>query len=206
MIDKVETQQHAYLPKRSIGTAWKEILPLLESSQNIYEFDLTGFFPSVDLEYNRNRLLELGVPASIANHFLALNKSLVKLTDDDKMDESDTRMVIFNTDMTLNENLSKDMLQDLEGVKDLEDQAIKKYLDQGYKLQTVKGVPQGAATSCGLSTLNLDQLYKNNPGLIMYADDGLAFPSSVEEPPLSCEAAGVTQNHEKSGWKKVDGH
>lgn len=71
--------------------------------------------------------------------------------------------------------------------------------DMGMK---EKGVPQGAATSCSLSTINLHKLLveesKNSVG---YADDGLIFPSDPNIDPvkyLEERTGGVEVNETKS--------
>lgn len=45
-----EGQQHAYFPGRGVSTAWEEVFKRIDSP-NIYEFDLTGFFDNVDLNW-----------------------------------------------------------------------------------------------------------------------------------------------------------
>lgn len=201
-IDKVESSQHAYLPGRGVQTAWKELIPKLETSPNIYEFDLLSFFPGVKLDYIRKRLIGIGVPEPISDYLHSLNKSIVQLASKDEMDETEHRQVLFNTDWTLNPNLDRKVLEDLSGASADSDKVIE-YLSKGYSLTQLRGVPQGAPTSCGLATLNLDWLFRRFRGVLMYADDGLIFPESSDgKPDLTHEEAGVSQSDEKSKWVK----
>ncbi len=200
-----EGSQHAYFPGKSIVTAWREILPKLESSPNVYEFDLKEFFPSVDLLHNRRRLIESGIPTYISNYLYTLNQSIVKLTPHDKIDESSYREVLYDSDWTLNPNLEKSMLEDLKGENPQSSSKVKKYIEEGFKLQRTRGVPQGASTSCGVSTLNLIGLFNKIENLIMYADDGIVLPEKEETPKLTDIPAGIEQNIEKSGWVKKSG-
>lgn len=194
-----KTEQHAYIPNKGVWTAWGKVLPRLNSEKNVYEFDLTGFFDHVDIQYNYKTLKKQGVPEEIAVYLKTLNQSIVKLASEDLMDESGHRKVIYNSDGSKNPNLGK---------IDLTRDCVKHLIEnEGYELYRSKGVPQGAPTSCGLSTYNLLDLFKKWYGrLVMYADDGLAFPKlSLESPKLDVPEAGVLVQHSKSGWVKKDG-
>jgi hypothetical protein len=84
----------------------------------------------------------------------------------------------------------------------------KELIEKGFSEYAEIGVPQGAATSCGLSTLNLKELFKRfEDGLSMYADDGTLASDSEnpKTPDLTIKEAGVAQNYEKSSWVKKDG-
>ena len=91
---KEVASQHAYQPKKSTYTAWQELYPLLLKEPNVYEFDLKGFFDNVDLSYNQQEMLVSGIPESISEYLTTLNKSIVKLKEEDEVDESEHRMVI----------------------------------------------------------------------------------------------------------------
>lgn len=176
------------------------MLPNLDSNPNVYEFDIQQFFPSVDLDYNMNRLKEIGVSDDISKYLRDLNKSIVKLTKEDLMDETLHRMALYNTDGSLNQNLDEAILKDLshEDVLDEYSPKIQKYLKEGYTLKIEIGVPQGASTSCGMATLNLRDQYQRCP-TIMYADDGLKFPLTNEIPLIDQPEAGVKIESSKSG-------
>lgn len=201
--------QHAYTPGKGTHTVWKEIFKKLDKESNIYEFDLSKFFDKVNLDYNKGELASRHFPTNVQEFLLKMNQSIVTLTSEDLLDESDNRKIILNSDNSLNPNLPASVKKEL-GNLDLED--IKKaaltqtLLSEGYSLHKKVGVPQGAATSCSLSILNLTHLFTKFPGIVMYADDGLVFPKSCTiEPNLDNPEAGIYQNQSKSGWIKKDG-
>jgi hypothetical protein len=71
------------------------------------------------------------------------------------------------------------------------------------------GVPQGAPTSCSLSTLALRWLERLHPGkLLFYADDIILFPEHADSHPpdvLNNPKYGIICNEEKSRWSKRNG-
>ena len=172
---------------------------------------MEGFFPGVDLEYNRQVLTEIGLPEEFAQYLKEINQSIVKLsTAGDLVDETSDRKVLLNTDGTLNQNLPKELIEEFQRllskkdryeVSEVESSSLGKELQRnGYVVKKTKGIAQGGATSCGISTLNLKELFTRYPSLIMYADDGLLLPDSLVgfTPNLSVPAAGVDQALEKS--------
>lgn len=81
------------------------------------------------------------------------------------MDETIHRRIVWNTDGSPNPNLALDTRRKLcacvhcgsdPGLRVMEE---KRLLDQGFAFKQEKGVPQGASTSCGLSILNLGNLF-----------------------------------------------
>ena len=123
----------------------------------------------------------MGVPEDIAKYYRQLNQSMVKLTDEDLVDESSDRHVLLDSDGTLNPNLPVDLKNLSEGMnlsevykKDRTERPTKmnELLDSGYTLYRERGIAQGGATSCGISTLNLRELFDRHTNLVMYADDG----------------------------------
>lgn len=215
-----EYNQHAYFPDRGVHTAWEEIFKRIDEA-NIYEFDLEEFFPSVNLDYNYETLIRIyGMPEKQAAMFRELNRSIVQLPKDpkeDKLQESD-REVAFQADgHSLNPNAPwTSVPPEFFGVywnyglslgpSPLANLGRVSAKFAGYSSK-VKGVPQGAATSCGLSTINLEGLWRHwKDRLVMYADDGLVFPeSSVTEPRVWDIRAGVKVSPSKSKWVKRDG-
>lgn len=153
-------------------------------------------------------LISMGVPENIAKYMKRLNQSIVKLrTDGDLVDESSDRLVLLNPDGSVNPNLPYELKHHLEsmdiGNRDLNSATsqdfISELISQGFELVKSRGIAQGGATSCGISTLNLKQLFERFPTLSMYADDGVLFAEDANKiPDLSVPSAGVHQSMEKS--------
>jgi hypothetical protein len=215
-IKNLPVEQHAYQPGKGTWTAWQSLMKKLVRS-NIYEFDLSNFFGNVDLRYNCARMKGIGVPEEMADYLYKLNQSIVGLRGcgwggEDKVDETIHRRIVWNTDGSPNPNLALDTRRKLcacvhcgsdPGLRVMEE---KRLLDQGFAFKQEKGVPQGASTSCGLSILNLGNLFSWNPGMIMYADDGLVFPNSADDNiRLTYERAGIVKAEHKSSWVKKNG-
>lgn len=199
-----EGSQHAYSPGRGVITAWRALLPKLES-RDIFEFDLKGFFDNVDLEHNRKTLWkDCGYPRSVAQWLTDMNKSIPKLKAKDEKEEPD-RKVLRTGIGKANPNIPIRIVEDYEAVADLSLLGIP--VDPS-EIQWTKerGVPQGSATSTTLSILNLGWLtwYKHKDQILMYADDGLAFSKNVANL-INNEWSGVIINWEKSKWLKRDG-
>lgn len=211
-----DKNQHAYFPGRGVHTAWQQLLKKL-GRKNIYEFDLNSFFPSVCLKANERILREVyGIPSFVTTHIDKLNRSITRLTLKDKIDESADRKVLLTSEGKPNPNLppeiQKQILSLLNGLTAtgkewlISSVAFRDVLPEGWSVYKEIGVPQGAATSCGLATLNLHDLWQRlGDTLLMYADDGLVFPPNSENPDLTDKASGISQNVSKSGWVKKDG-
>jgi hypothetical protein len=75
---------------------------------------LKGFFDNVDLKYLEQELCQIGIPEKMVRHVGDLNKSIVRLKEEDKLDESAHRMVIFNSNGSLNPNLPEKVKKELE--------------------------------------------------------------------------------------------
>jgi hypothetical protein len=135
-----------------------------------------------------------GIPDTISDLLTLQNRSIVKLTDHDEIEEPH-RKVIFNCDGNVNPNLKVNLQEEIRNKPIVET----KLLEQGYTKYVEVGVPQGASTSCGLATYNLNELFKRSKNLTMYSDDGLDFPITTEQPNLTIEEAGVHQELSKSG-------
>lgn len=146
----------------------------------------------MDLRYNEEKLKALGIPPEVAAYLRALNESLVKIKGEALLDESANVKVLENSDGTPNPNHGS--LFSEEGARWLVEK-------EGWSRRKKSGVPQGAATSCSLSTVSLRELFEERfPGrLTMYADDGVCFPENgKEDPDLSIPAGGILKSEEKS--------
>jgi len=88
--DQISDDQHGFYKGRGTKTAWEAVLTKVIDSPNIYEFDLKGFFPSVNVGYCVNILRNLGLPDDLANHLFDISLSYpnVKSLDESKLDET----------------------------------------------------------------------------------------------------------------------
>jgi hypothetical protein len=231
-----EGTQHAYFPGRGVHTAWVDVFERIESPY-IYEFDLKGFFDSVSLEYITKLLTKVfNLPRKEAAFFRKLNRSIVRLCAVDKIDEPD-RALKYTANLQPNPNLKRAPV----GLDPNWDGVIPPELDlsgrnrrpavlevDGFELVGASkpglgwkenGVPQGAATSCSLSTIALDsvtspdELSRSLGGasglsVVMYADDGIIFAQNEEDVNRALSLfnpTGVSVNESKSQWVKKGG-
>jgi hypothetical protein len=226
-----EGTQHAYFPGRGVHTAWQDVFERIESPY-IYEFDLKGFFDNVNLEWITAVLTKnYSMPGRHAAFFRKLNRSIVKLCAEDKVMEPD-RSLIYTADLAPNPNARPQAISSgpfkimdssrlLAGVfygLDSFGLAVSGFIrtSLGWK---ENGVPQGAATSCSLSTIALDSITSPDvlsrsfdgescPKVVMYADDGIIFAQNEEDVNrvLSLfKPSGVSVNESKSQWVKKEG-
>jgi hypothetical protein len=187
--------QHAYVPGRGVHTAWRDILMRVDTVPNIYECDLTSFFDKVNLEWLRRvSVRDFRWPADVATWFQRLNRSIPVLTPVDKIPEADRKWVMGNP----NKSTEREHWEGIWAEK----------FQSSYHLKWKReGVPQGAATSCSLSTMAISPVTMME-SVVMYADDGMAFLKSeldLREILIGFYDAGVELNELKSGWVKRNG-
>lgn len=78
--DKISDHQHGFYRGRGTKTAWKEVLNVVLNAENIYEFDLKGFFPSVDVQQTVFLLeKEYGMPEKLTTQLLWMSQTPPKL-------------------------------------------------------------------------------------------------------------------------------
>jgi len=239
-----EGSQHAYFPKRGVATAWREVMDNLPKWDFIYEIDLKGFFDNVKLSYIEQELISKhGYPKSEAERLTALNQSVPKLRDQDLTIERDRNVALLPSGQLsgTRAEISQDKILDLyllsrqiaaRGTESVRDDyyhndhqgfdAESHFWDEYFQeddLQVLKqaGVPQGAATSCSLSTVANEQHacirvvhQQIGPPIIIlevfYADDALVFSNSANcINHLSDEKAGLMVSEPKSKWIKFNG-
>jgi len=217
--------QHGYFPGRGVHTVWKEIFSNAFKYNYIYEFDMKGFFDNVDLVLIRKILeRQYGISPKFLKLFKNINRFIVLLCETDLIEERDRWQPTFDGSFRYNKNFGITKKTWLE--KQLEEGGN----DLPEYLYRNKGVPQGAATSCSLSTLCLEhvtnvsdlKIRKNYPWIsgmscdlealpsktIMYADDGLIFCNNKKEMKQLCSdlnKSGSSISSEKSSWLKKDG-
>lgn len=194
----IPESQHGFQPGKGTLTAWKEILAKVINKQNIYEFDLKQFFPSVDIGQIHRQLMWAGVPYDICRWLYQLCSSQPILPKKLLLPEDDSVMASVFRD-AIAKAASPETIQHL-GLAD-------QY--QGPP----KGVPQGAPTSPLLSLLVLGETIMAYADTVMYADDGLWYSDSpiiVPEPESELAGdweheSGVKLHPGKSGFVKKDG-
>lgn len=80
---------------------------------NIYEFDLKSFFPSVNLKENSRILAKLGVPEEVVSFLESLNRSITKLEVRDELPEDNDRKVLLTSEGLPNPNLPEDIQESI---------------------------------------------------------------------------------------------
>lgn len=216
------SSQHGYLPKRGLITAWEALFSKINSCPHIFEADFKGFFDNVKHSAIKEELKLMGFPHLGIRFLIRLNKALVELDpEQEDLIKEPTRNILFHVDGDINED--SDIREELESLIAYEDGENFEYTlwtpeyfgasvltgtsaDEYRRANKEEGVPQGAATSCSLSTLVLRYLERTQD-LILYADDILLFPSSgevnpLEEGCLNSKERGITAHDAKSGWVK----
>lgn len=153
------SNQHAYTTGRGVNTAWKEILSTVIHYKNIYEYDFSGFFNTINITAVGKMLLYNKVPKFMVIHLMALCGSEVT-------NEKPAAFV---------EHLRDTFALDTFASAWTKHEYIHKYR-RGWRS---RGLPQGFSLAPILSVLPLivldelkDELNINN---ISYADDGLFY-------------------------------
>jgi len=210
--------QHGYFPGRGCHTAWEEIIKNLSKYKYVYEFDLKGFFDNVDLNVIQKVLKE---KYFMNDKFLKLifeiNRSIVELMPVDLLPEPD-RVPLLSGQNKINKNYAKSRSTLVPFLNYYEDLGLTKdwILDQkdyDFLIYRKYGVPQGASTSCSLSTLAIehvtDKLNNEDLGItVMYADDGIMFSNTEEYVQSTIDElskSGSSVSLEKSKWLKKNG-
>jgi len=231
-------KQHGYLPGKGVITAWMRLTSLL-NKPHIYEADFKGFFNNVThLGIRQILIRDLNLPFDEINFLTRINKSLVKLQSQDKIEETDRmypfdkfgipnpqadpkkdpRLISANA-FTLYMSNPQLFPTINDAVKFVQAEKAKMPEERSIPLNTYyvdetmtnvtkdRGVPQGAPTSCSLSTLALRRLESNHE-ILFYADDVIYFPQNSTSNPikmLTSPKFGLEVNEEKSQWVKKNG-
>lgn len=69
-----DKNQHGFVPTRGTTTAWTNVLHNVVPSRNIWELDIKGFFPSVQIEETMEILSQLGQPDPVVDFLISMNK------------------------------------------------------------------------------------------------------------------------------------
>jgi len=181
--------QHGFRPGRGTGTAWKVILDKVIDSRDIFEFDLKGFFDTINLDYVGMKMVGKGIPVELARRMYLINTSACITKPPYLLSEFEHKM--------------KELLYKRSAEEII---TAPRPLSWRYR---VKGVPQGAPTSPVLSTLALEgSILDRGVNTVMYADDGLYY-GDIDVPLITPNSGMVTANIYfnlgKTGWVKRNG-
>lgn len=90
---RIGQSQHAYQRGKGVITAWQELHKLLDRAVSIFEFDLKGFFPSLNTGYVVDILVKMGLPELLRNWLFELNLQYPaeKTLKEDKLNEDNAR-------------------------------------------------------------------------------------------------------------------
>lgn len=207
----------------------------------MYEIDYKQFFDRVNLLALRSQMVRLGFPERFASLMYKINKfpidielmkinelpSMSKLLDyanqhpDFKFKKMSklVQMIVEiyrgtydGPPINLSEVVSKP--RGMAQIR-MSDVANTMFSMSAYSIYGIRrsdhGVPQGAPTSCSLSTLVLriveERLRSLNLEMVAYADDVIIAGKTDFDPKsvLEDQSLGLTINWDKSGWVKYDG-
>jgi len=183
--------QHGFRAGRGTLTAWRVILDKVIKAKDIYEFDLKGFFDSINLDYIAMQMTKDLIPHNIVKLFYYINTCACTIKAPYRINEF--------------EHMMKALIH-----KGKYDEVVNHPRPLSY-MYRVRGVPQGAPTSPTLSLLGLHDSILDRPGIntIMYADDGLYYGDLSNTPLITPNSGIVSANirfhPDKSEWIKKDG-
>jgi hypothetical protein len=152
--------QHAYISNLGCGTAWRYFFKKIHGMENILEFDLNNFFPSVKHESLRRILREYGVSDFYTKWIMCIIKETLEMPKSLEIPDLATGAP------TIKKKTKWDLL-------------LHKNEPNKHKTQKV-GVPMGIALAPLMAVLVLQYAIENKRGYIktlgcefvMYADDG----------------------------------
>lgn len=218
---KISRNQHAYTHSKGTLTAWGQTILTVIKSKNIFEFDLKGFFDSVDIIDLKEICEKYGIPRNISTMIFNINTKL----PDGLIPHDKNGNLLFYQDRTRND-LGDEGWELVENVTDsqleqvITSEPIKidprwiwsfpyKPLESDKWINIkVRGVPQGSPISPLLSLLALEEtLFREFPGqVIMYADDGVLYGDELDDKQIQDKLSnlnhGISINWSKSGWVK----
>lgn len=181
--------QHAYQPKKSIITLWRDIMENIVTKRNIYSGDLVKYFDKIDLGAATETLHNKGVPKAICKFFENSHKSLPMNVN--------TGMYLLKEELKFSPT---DSLPELQT-----------YITQRSYRNTWIGIPQGGSISPLLAIVLQESEYfpkleAQGAAVTQYSDDVLvASDDDKWIPDLSVPHQGILESKEKSFWVKKDG-
>lgn len=77
----ISRSQHAYRPGKGVVTALREVQESLGKYKYVWEFDLKGAFPSVEIGKTCDALASCGVPYPLADYFKRMSFAVIERVD-----------------------------------------------------------------------------------------------------------------------------
>lgn len=101
------------------------------NSENIYEFDLESFFPSVNIsEIERLMIEKLEIPEGISHYLMEMHRSITKIPKEEKLDESGDLNVLLTPSNEANPNLKSPLKEKVKEALKLEGAALQEALSE----------------------------------------------------------------------------
>jgi hypothetical protein len=213
LINNSSPRQHLFVPGRGLHTLWAEILRNVDKMDNIYQYDLKGFFNSINLPWLHDNLEEMGIKGWALDWIRRANHSLFQsYKSPEPVDiQSDVDMAPWST-ASQGSRTSKNIVVSLDDIlQEAEDidkwnhpqvinkpvikkkKLVNRYIKSSEEYPSKRGVPQGLAWSPLLSTIILPKSGLFDIPGIAAADDGLWWwtGNSIDKP-----EEGIKQNPE----------
>lgn len=106
------------------------------NSENVYEFDLQSFFPSVSISGIEEIMTsKLGIPKGVAHRLMEMHRSITKIPAEQKLTEDSDLKVLLTPSGKVNPNLKSPLKDEVEGI------LKKKGIDQTKALKGI--LPEG---------------------------------------------------------------
>jgi hypothetical protein len=188
--------QHAYLSGKGTGTAWRYLFNNLFRWANIFEFDLSNFFPSVSQVQIKTILSDLNIPHWVILYLTGNAFTIPKMSFNFEVIDYMTNGATYTF---------KDMEEVLEH---------KGEPNFAQRCLPSTGVPQGLGYSPLLATIVLQYALTRFKELtkgdyVCYADDGILFWNATSRNVIEIFSQclkdfGILLNIQKSGFIKRD--
>lgn len=128
--NRIPLQQHGFYSGRGTKTAWEQVLKDVKSHKNIYEFDIKGFFPSVNVASVMNKLEEYGTPAHVLDNLYWQGQMPPVLASERKNHALDESLGIFKNELKAVGLLTKDKdWYDFEYTTTSENKLLRTFID-----------------------------------------------------------------------------
>lgn len=209
--------QHGFIRQRGTHTAWKQIHTEVLNHRYIYEFDLRKFFDSINLDYLRHTLHEMGYPPHIIQEIDKINRTMPydpstgkktlkhDLTWPDKESEYEDKWYHYYGHYPGEQSIRHHALGQWEGRDSLG--TLPEHPDLNHPYCYYHGVSQGSPLSPTLSNIIVNKLLLNRQTstvkIVQYADDGIIYsnepfnPSDILKFP---RISGIEHHPTKSKW------